>query len=250
MLKPLRKGSYIVRTADGPDDIRAAQALRHAAFVEGIGGQPRSDGLDADRFDALCTHILIEDARSGALVCCFRLLPLSGAQIGDSYAAQFYELSGLQDYAGPMVEMGRFCIDPAVSDPNILRIAWGALTQFVDAAGIELLFGCSSFHGTQAEAYFDSFSVLAERHQAPRRWLPRVKAPKVFRFAGLKGRVADRKLGMRRMPPLLKSYISMGGWVSDHAVVDDDLGTLHVFTGLEIKGIPLSRKRLLRGVAS
>jgi hypothetical protein len=47
----------------------------------------------------------------------------------------------------------------------------------------------------------------------------------------------------------LRTYLLMGGWVSDHAVVDNDLNTLHVFTGLEIKGIPASRKRLLRATA-
>ena len=34
----------------------------------------------------------------------------------------------------------------------------------------------------------------------------------------------------------------MGGWVSDHAVRDPGLGTLHVFTAVEIARIP-PRKR-------
>ncbi len=41
----------------------------------------------------------------------------------------------------------------------------------------------------------------------------------------------------------------MGGWVSDHAVVDQQMNTLHVFTGVEIGAIPPARKRLLRAVA-
>jgi hypothetical protein len=40
----------------------------------------------------------------------------------------------------------------------------------------------------------------------------------------------------------------MGGWVSDHAVVDRQLNTMHVFTGVEIGMIPGARKRLLRAV--
>ena len=54
---------------------------------------------------------------------------------------------------------------------------------------------------------------------------------------------------MLKMPPLLKTYLMMGGWVSDHAVVDPDLNTMHVFTGVEIKSIPPARKKLLRAVA-
>ena len=59
----------------------------------------------------------------------------------------------------------------------------------------------------------------------------------------------DLKVAMKAMPPLLRTYLMMGGWVSDHAVVDRDLNTLHVFTGLEITAISPARKKLLRAVA-
>ena len=42
----------------------------------------------------------------------------------------------------------------------------------------------------------------------------------------------------------------MGGWVSDHAVVDAEMNTLHVFTGVEIGAIPAARARALRLVAA
>jgi putative hemolysin len=51
------------------------------------------------------------------------------------------------------------------------------------------------------------------------------------------------------MPPLLRSYLMMGGWVSDHAVIDAELDTLHVFTGVEIARVPEARARLLRRAA-
>ncbi len=114
-----------------------------------------------------------------------------------------------------------------------------------------MLFGCSSFKGTDAEEYADAFAMLKDRHLAPRRWLPRVKAPSVFRFAQkLRLRKPDAKRAMLGMPPLLRTYLLMGGWVSDHAVVDNHMNTLHVFTGLEIAAIPATRKRLLRATAS
>ncbi len=239
----LLRGRYRARTAETPEDIAAAQDLRGLTF--------RGGTRDADAFDAICTHILIEDTRTGALVCCFRLLPLTdGGEIARSYSAQFYDLAALTGYEGRMVEMGRFCIHPDSRDADVLRVAWGAMTAWVDREGIELLFGCSSFHGTEAEDYLDAFAMLKERHLAPKRWLPRVKAPNVFRFAQkLRLRKPDAKRAMLGMPPLLRTYLMMGGWVSDHAVVDRDLNTLHVFTGLEIRAIPPARARLLRGVA-
>jgi putative hemolysin len=242
----LRKGRYAARMAECPADVEAAQRLRYRAFIDDAD----PGGIDADPFDEICHHVLVEEVRSGALVCCFRLLPLDGgSEIGHSYAAQYYELSALAAYQGRMVEMGRFCLDPGHHDPDILRVAWGAMTKFVDDEGVEMLFGCSSFHGTETRAYLDAFAMLKERHLAPKRWLPRVKAPDVFRFARFLRRKPDARRAMLTMPPLLRTYLIMGGWVSDHAVVDRDMNTLHVFTGLEIKAIPPARARLLRGVA-
>jgi putative hemolysin len=244
----LTRGRYGARLAASEADIVAAQRLRWRAFRADAG---RPEGLDADGFDADCAHMLVEDLRDGRLVCCFRLMHLpSGAEIGQSYSAQFYELSGLSAYHAPMVEMGRFCIDPDRHDPDILRVAWAAMTGFVDAQGVQMLFGCSSFHGTEAQAYLDAFALLRERHLAPRRWLPRVKAPSVFRFGKLRLGKPDLKRATAEMPPLLRTYLMMGGWVSDHAVIDRDLGTLHVFTGLEIAAVPAGRARLLRQLAA
>ncbi|MCR9067477.1 MAG: GNAT family N-acetyltransferase [Rhodobacteraceae bacterium] len=241
-MKDLIRGHYRARLAGGAQDVAAAQDLRGLAFRDGR--------RDIDAYDAACTHILVEDTVSGALVCCFRLLHLQdGGDIGRSYASQFYELSALSQFDGPMVEMGRFCIHPDWRDPDILRVAWGAMTAYVDDRGVEMLFGCSSFHGTEAREYYDAFALLRDRHLGPKRWLPRVKAPKVFRFASRLRRRPDLKRAQAKMPPLLRTYLLMGGWVSDHAVIDHDLGTLHVFTGLEIRAVPPGRARLLRLVA-
>lgn len=242
-MKIWTKGRYRARFADGAEDILSAQRLRFRTF------RAQMAGVDADDFDTTCIHVLIEEMKSGTLVCCYRLMPFAtGGEIGGSYAAQYYGLDALTAYPGPMVEMGRFCIDPAYRDPDILRIAWGAMVRYVDDHSVEMLFGCSSFHGVEAETYMDAFDLLRERHLAPKRWLPRVKAPQVFRF-GQRLRKPDLKKAMKAMPPLLRTYLLMGGWVSDHAVVDADLNTLHVFTGLEIKGIPPTRQKLLRASA-
>ena len=236
----LKKGRYVARLAQSDADIRAAQALRHLAFHGTVG-------LDADEYDVICNHILVEERKSGELVCCFRMLPLSaGNEISRSYSAQFYELSALEEFEGSMVEMGRFCIHPDWTDPDILRVAWAAMTGYVDDNNVEMLFGCSSFKGTDADPYLDSFAVLRDKHLAPKRWVPRIKAPKVFQYAARLRRKPDLKRAQLKMPPLLRTYLVMGGWVSDHAVIDNELNTLHVFTGVEIARVPEARARLMR----
>ncbi len=243
------KGRYRVRTARGAADLEAAQRLRHHAFAPaGAVG-----GLDRDAFDAICTHVLIEDEADGALAGCFRMLALAdGGGIERCYSAQFYDLSALKRFDRPMLELGRFCVAPGRRDPDILRSAWAAVTRQVDGTGVGMLFGCSSFSGTDAAIHAEAFALLGACHLAPRRWRPGVKAASVVRFEhdGARRCPPDRRRALRAMPPLLRSYLAMGGRVSDHAVIDRQLNTLHVFTGLETAAIPEARKRLLRAVAA
>jgi len=241
VMPSLTRGRYRARIIRGAVAIAAAQALRTQAFGTKIP--------DRDAFDEICDHLLVNDLQSGTLVCCARLLRLAGGgDVRRSYCAQYYDLTGLAEIQRHLAEMGRFCVHPDWPDPDILRLAWGAVTAYVDEKKVEMLFGCSSFEGTQAEDYLDAFAMLRARYLAPGRWKPGVRAAEVFRFDDMSPRVPDARGAARQMPPLLRTYLAMGGRVSDHAVVDRGMNTLHVFTGLDIAGIPEGRKRLLRAV--
>lgn len=238
------KGRYRGRLAQTEADRTAALALRGRRFRDG--------GEDADALDEVCRHVLVEPLEGGAPVGTFRFLHLtSGAGIGLSYSAQSYDLSRLSRYRRPILEVGRFCTAAGVNDADVLRIGWAVLTRYVDTHDIGILFGCSSFAGTEIAAYRDALALLALRHAAPAIWRPGVKAGEIVPFAErLRATRPVLREANRQMPALLRTYLLMGGWVSDHAVVDRDLNTLHVFTGVEIDLIPDMRKRLLRADAA
>ena len=238
---------YTARIATTDKDVDATQRLRHRCFYDARG--LFCGGRDLDRFDATCAHLMVEEQSTKRIVATCRLMPLgSGAQIAESYSAQFYDLSALSAYDQPIVEMGRFCVCPDTADPDVIRMAWAAVTSFVDDYKAGLLIGCSSFEGTDPVRYRDAFAQLARRHLAPLAWAPGIKWAEVVRFAA-RQIVPDPRKAMSGLPPLLKSYLAMGGWVSDHAVIDRDLSTTHVFTGLEVATIPPARKRALRALA-
>lgn len=237
----LRKGRYVAHLVQSDADLIRAQALRNLCFR----GRP---GLDSDRFDDLCQHVVVE--ADGELVCSYRVLMLeSGAGLERSYSGQHYDLAGFSDLPGPVMELGRFCIHPQARDPDILRIAWAALTRQVDRAGVSMLCGCTSFRGTDPARHAQAFAVLRDRHLAPPGRIAALCAKDRFRFDQLTDVVPDVRRGVQGLPPLLRTYVMMGGWVSDHAVIDRDLDTLHVFTGLDIAAIPPARARLLRDLA-
>lgn len=246
MIEPFvfRKGKYTARLTRDGADIQAAQRLRYQAFFDPIG-----TGLDVDEFDALYDHVLIEDTQTGTLVSCFRVMGLeSGRQVSDSYSAQFYDLTALGTYRDRMIEMGRFCIGHGRRDPEILRMAWAMMTLLVDGQGFQMMFGCSSFAGTNPSVYAQAFTLLDQHYVAPEYWRPLAKPLDRFRLKDLVVPDLNRRAAMREIPSLLRTYLAMGGRVSDHAVIDHNLNTLHVFTGLEVKNVPPARAKALRAL--
>lgn len=237
-MQPFTKGGYTAVIASTEDDLEAVQKMRGLCFGK--------SGADMDQFDSINGQVLIRALADNRLVASFRMLPITGETILQSYSAQHYSLDSLTDFKGLMLEIGRFCIHPDEGDPDILRVAWGALTAFVDDCDIKFLFGCSSFAGTVASSYLSAFALLQNRHLAPKRWLPQIKSTEIVKFAANIPQSFDPREAMQQIPPLLRTYLLMGGWVSDHAVVDRQMNTLHVFTGVEVGAIPEARKRLLR----
>lgn len=240
----LDKGHLVARLATTPGDIVRAQELRHICFFA-ARGLSRPGGRDRDDFDDRCRHVLIEDA-GGRLLACFRVMVLPAARIAESYSAQFYDLAALSRYPHPILELGRFCSHPAAQDPDLLRLAWAAITGLVDGDGAGLLFGCTSFAGADAGLHRVALAHLAAHHLAPSAWAPRAKGLALALPTG----AVDARAALSAMPPLLRSYIGMGGWVSDHAVIDLAMDTVHVFTALEVARIPAARARALRALAS
>lgn len=241
-MKTLHTSRYRARLARTGQDVASAQSLRGAVF--------RGAERDADPFDARCSHILIEALPTGSLVATLRyqLLP-AATGIAQTYSAQFYDLGPLSRWPGPMLELGRFCVAHGHNDPEILRLTWAFLTQVVDQYRIGLLFGCTSFARADEEVHPAIFAALAQ-HLGPARWRPEAVAPEHFSISARGGSNAGQGLArsISFQSPLLQGYLGLGGWISDDAVIDRDLGTMLVFTALEVDRIPPSRQRLLRAL--
>ena len=246
---PMTKGRYTARHATTALDISRAHGLRHLCFIANRGLVTTSD---VDAHDADCQHILIEHTASATPVGCYRIMAHpTGQKITASYAAQFYDLSRLTAYPYPSLELGRFCTHPDHPDPDILRLAWAALTSIVDDLGIKLLFGCSSFDGADPARHMAALAYLNTGLKAPNQWRPDTKSPHVFPLhMAVTPNAQPPNHAPATLPPLLRTYLAMGGWVSDHAVIDTGLNTLHLFTGVEIDAIPPARARMLRALAT
>ena len=235
MTIPFQTWRYQVRFAASATDIVACQRLRHLMFYGSVG-------VDEDQFDAACRHLMVVD-QAGRLVATARLFQAGGTEALAGYTAQHYDLRDLAAIDRPMLELGRFCIAQDVMDADVLRLVWATLTRIVDAAGIAFVFGCSSFRGIDPAPYGAAFARLVAAHLGPDGLRP---LPKSGQAIALRKIAPD---GAADVPSLLRTYLAMGGWVGDHAVVDRNMDTMHVFTCLEVAQVPPSRARVLRALA-
>ncbi len=232
-------GRFDTRLAETKEDIAACQALRHQCFHGG-------DGLDVDAFDAVCQHVMVTDG-TGLVATCRILSMTSGQEINRSYAAQRYDLKSFFDFERPVIEIGRFCSRADVQDMDVIRLVWCVIARVVDDLGAGLLFGCASFQGIKPQGHAAAFGLLKRRFQGPQARKIGIRSSEVI---VLEDTPAQHSLAMAQMPPLLRSYLTMGGWVSDHAVIDREMGTMHVFCGVEVDRIPPARAKALRALAS
>lgn len=237
---PLRREGWVVRAARA-QELPALQALRGLAF--------RGGGADGDAFDADCLHLWI--GREGeAPLATIRVHHHPQGALGRGYSAQYFDLAPLAAAPGPALELGRLCAHPDHPQPDLLRLIWAGVTRLVEGMGAARLIGCSSLQGTDPARYSAALAALAARHLGPDAHRPRAldTSLETFAFAGLRTiRAAPGDLAV--LPPLLRAYLAMGGWVGDHLVIDRDLGTCMVFTCVEIASMPESRKRVFRALA-
>jgi L-ornithine Nalpha-acyltransferase len=239
---PLRLGGLEMRLA-APDEMAGVMALRARAFR----GDARAD--DSDAFDAGALHLRVGPP-GGAARAALRLIVHPEGEIA-GYAAAHYDLRALAAAPGRALELGRLCLDPDHPDPDLMRLIWAGVARAVDGLGAARLIGCTSFRGTDPVPLAPALGLLAQRHIGPDGLRPPMPqgARAALRCDLAQFAPAAGPEGAALLPPLLRAYLALGGWVSDHVVIDPDLGTCHVFTCVEVAGMPEGRKRVLRGLA-
>jgi putative hemolysin len=220
-----------VRLAQCEAEIDAAQALRYRVFFEDLSAkadpQARESKRDRDAFDDVCDHLLAIDEESQKVVGTYRLLRRARAQ-QKFYSAAEYDLGPLLTYPGEVVELGRSCVDPAYRGRAVMQLMWKGIADYVSAHEIEVMFGCASFHGTELSEIRGALAYLHRYHLAPLELCPRARPERFIALDSMGSTELDEKAAMAALPPLIKGYLRLGGFVGDGAVIDHDFNTIDV----------------------
>lgn len=233
----LRAGHLGVRIAETLAEIDAAQALRYRIFYEEMGAHPdvatQTTQRDTDAFDAVADHLLVVDHDLGegadAVVGTYRLIRRAAAdRIGHFYSADEYDIGVLLARGGELLELGRSCVAAPYRTRGTLQLLWRGIAAYVFRHRIDLMFGCASLPGTDPDALAPQLTYLYHHHLAPPGIRPRALPHRHIPMSRLDPAAVDRRLVLNDLPPLVKGYLRLGGFVGDGAVLDQQFNTTDV----------------------
>lgn len=249
---------FEIRLARDEADIRAAQRLRYQVFIEELGGDgelvDHEARLECDALDPLFDHLLLLDrARPGApAVGVYRLMRSDMLGPGDRfYSAAEYDLAPLLASGRRLLELGRSCVHADYRGGPALMHLWRGLLAYVEAHGIEVMFGVASFHGTEVAPLAPALSLLHHRHLAPPELRVRALADHFQRMDLVPEGEIDRVAAMAAVPPLIKAYLRLGGHVGEGAYFDLPFNTTDVCIVVDMAKVPARMRALYaRGEAA
>lgn len=248
---------FTVKLVETEDELRAAQRLRYAVFVEELGGNgPLVDHqarLERDRFDPYFDHLILKDAaRDGEVVGVYRVLrDDQAARAGQFYSEDEYDLDVLKYSGRRLMELGRSCLAPAYRGGEGMYRLWNGLARYVTENNIEIMFGVASFHGTDVQALAQPLSLLHHRHLAPAPLRVRTHEAHYQPMDLLPQDKVDRRAAMLQVPALIKAYLRLGGFVGDGAFVDHEFNTTDICLVMDTARLSERRKSIYsKGVTS
>jgi putative hemolysin len=233
----LRVGNLGVRIAASTAEIDAVQALRFRVFYQEMGANADAATAtirrDRDAFDAVADHLLVLDHALGdgpeGVVGTYRLIQREAAlQLGRFYSADEYDISPIINFPGRILELGRSCVDAAYRSRVAMQLLWRGIAAYVFHYQIDLMFGCASLHGTDPEALAPDLTYLYHNHLAPPALRPRALAHRYVEMRRVSPAQLDPKRIQAQLPPLIKGYLRLGGFVGDGAVIDRQFNTTDV----------------------
>ncbi len=233
----IRAGDIEIRLAEGEAEIRAAQALRYRVFYEEMSAKPTPEmsrlHRDFDSFDDYCDHLLMIDRAIGAgasgVVGTYRLLRRSAAaRRGQFYSIDEFDISHILAFPGEILELGRSCVAPGHRQRSILQLMWRGIADYVLYHDIGLMFGCASLPGVDVKAHALALSYLYHQHLAPANFRPRALPGRYVDMNQMPRDQVNARAALAQLPPLIKGYLRLGGFVGDGAVIDPQFHTVDV----------------------
>jgi putative hemolysin len=260
-------GRYRLRIAETAEDRLAACRLRFKVFNIELGEGLESSyqtGLDTDRFDVICEHLLVEDKQennpSRRVVGTYRMQSgMTAAQNLGYYSEQEFNFAPYEPLRPGILELGRASIDREHRTPEVLTLLWRGIAQYATDMGLRYLLGCSSINSKDPAEGWQMYRQLEHYRVSPEfETLPTEAFACPTELEGALAQSSSSPsegegteatalpANTPKVPKLLRTYLTIGARIGGPPAWDREFGTIDFLTLLDLKMVSASaRNRFL-----
>lgn len=229
--------AYLIHIARNPSEVEAAQALRYQVFNEELGKgleSPDANGLDRDRFDPVCDHLIVVESATGSVVGTYRLQTGENARkkLG-YYSEQEFEFGPFEAIRSHCLELGRACIAKEHRNAVTLGLLWRGIAQYARAHQARYLLGCSSLLAMDPNVGIAAYGYLA-KYLVEERFRTRPKADYCCLPSAV-GKETDFRSS--DVPRLMKAYLTLGARLCGEPAIDREFKTIDFLSMLDLESL-------------
>jgi putative hemolysin len=221
--------------AESLEDLMDCQRLRYLVFNcelgEGLDSSARI-GLDRDRYDFVCDHLMVRDTSSGRLAGTYRMQ--SGFRAKGNlgyYSEQFFDFTPFESIREKVLELGRACVHPEYRNTTVLHMLWKGIARYASSCGARYLLGCSSVTSQDENEGLALYEQLREKYLIA----PALRTKPRPEFAC---RTTDKTAAAPAIPRLFRAYLDVSARLCGAPAIDREFKTIDFLTLIDLQHIP------------
>jgi putative hemolysin len=221
--------------AESLEDLIDCQRLRYLVFNcelgEGLDSSARI-GLDRDRYDFICDHLMVRNISTGQLVGTYRMQ--SGFRAKGNlgyYSEQFFDFAPYEGIRAEVLELGRACVHTEFRNSAVLHMLWKGIARYATSCGARYLLGCSSVTSQDENEGIALYDQLREKYLIE----PSLRTKPRPHFTC---RATSTSTPAPATPRLFRAYLEVSARLCGLPAIDREFKTIDFLTLIDLQRIP------------
>ncbi len=244
----VEKGHYTVKTVETADELKDVLKLRFDVFNREFMQTKRVVGVDVDKLDFICDHLVIRDNRAGRIVGTYRLN--SSTFSNKFYSSAEFHFDEIKQMDGNILELGRAAIDKDYRTGVVIALLWRGISEYMLKTNTDILLGCASVKTTEplpiglVTYHLENKGVLKfDLNVEPTRKYRVKKLRSVIDYIEKNPFEYDEAAIEKMIPALFQSYIKMGFKAYGEPALDRDFNCIDFLIMIRLDQLEGSYKR-------
>ncbi|MCH5146691.1 MAG: GNAT family N-acetyltransferase [Clostridiales bacterium] len=190
---------------------------------------------DESHYDKYAQHVIVKEVATGQICGYYRMITSEATVSGNKFVCEEeFNIDTLKAKSDKICEFSRAVIKKEFRGSAVLFLLWKFILNYMFEKNYRYLIGDASFFGTDREAYKEEISYLINNYccDADFNIISRDTLPPMQLIDT--SSLNERQI-LRKLPPLIRGYISVGAKVAPQPYSDFKFRSVDVFILLDLQ---------------